>query len=217
MRCIFLSDTPTGDAIQVKHSFKYLGSMLSSNGLVGTELSCRLGAARKEFDNLCRVWSHASLPKHKKLRIYDACVVSKLNYSLETVYLNAAEVRKLDAFHHRCLRRICISRVSNEVVRATLHTKPLKHVLLKRQLLYFGSLAARPRDNVRNFVFTAEGVSLKPLGGQRQRGRPRANWTRYLHKVSLEIAREDASALATMWAGTPAAKSAWARAVTEYC
>ena len=158
IRCDAEFYAPNGDPIKLKQSFKYLGNMLTNSGLTGTELSCRLGAARKEFDNLCRIWSHTSLPKYKKLRIYEACVVSKLMYSLEVLHLSTAEIRKLDTFHHKCLRRIAdippsyISRISNASVRECLHAKPLKHTLLRRQLSYFGSLAAKPPSNVlRNY------------------------------------------------------------------
>ena len=130
--------------------------------------------------------------RYKKLRVYEACIASKLMYCLGTVDLNAAEVRKLDAFHHRCLRRIdgvkpsYVSRVSNKTVRDTLRAKPLKQVLLKRQLLYFGPLARKPPDYVLiNFVFNPSTVTLRPLGCQRRKGRPRANWNQYLYKLSL--------------------------------
>ena len=154
VRCHAEFFSPHGETIQCKSSFKYLGSMLCNSGKTGTELSCRLGAARKEFDSLCRVWSHASLSKTKKLRIYEACVVSKLMYALETLWLNKAELAKLDAFHHRCLRRIAgilssyISRIPNQTVRTTLQTQPLKNTLLKRQLLHLGSVARRPAGNI---------------------------------------------------------------------
>ena len=224
VRCNAEFFTPTGDPIQLKQSFKYLGSMLSSSGKAGTELSCRLGASRKEFDNLCRVWSHAALSKQKKHRIYIACVVSKLMYALETLYLNAAEIRKLDAFHHRCLRRIAgvkpsfYSHVSNQSVRDSLQAEPLKQVLLKRQLLYFGYLAAKPSNNVlRNFVFASGSVMLRPVDGPRRKGRPRSNWIQYLHKISLDIVGGDSSRLENLWASTRAAKSAWREAVGQYC
>ena len=121
---------PDGKRIQRKQSFKYMGSMLCCSGRNGTELTCRLGAARAEFDRLCKIWAHASLPRAKKLQIYQACVVTKLMCCLEGLFLNGAELRKLDAFHHRCLRRIVsippsyISRISNSDVRDRLETKP---------------------------------------------------------------------------------------------
>ena len=63
-----------------KESLLYLGSFLCDNGSIGPELNRRLGAARAEFETLCRVWNHAVLPKAEKIRIIEACVLSKLLY-----------------------------------------------------------------------------------------------------------------------------------------
>jgi len=223
VRCHAEFFSPNGEPIQLKTSFRYLGSILSNDGQAGTELSCRLGAACKEFDSLCKVWSHAALPRQKKLRVYEACVVSKLMYCLDTLYLNTAELRKLDAFHHRCLRRIAgvkpsyYSRVSNATVRNMLSAKPLKQVLLSRQLVYLGTVASKPSNNVlREYLFTPGEVMLRPIVGRRRRGRPRACWAKHLHKISVEIAGDEIR-LVQLWAGTGAAKSAWKRAVEAYC
>ena len=207
----------------MKRSFKYLGSMFCNSGRVGTELRCRLGAAWREFDSLCRVWSHASLTKAKKLRIYEACVISKLMYYLDTLWLNKAEVGKLDAFHHRCLRRIAgiqpsyISRVSNEAVRASLRTQSLRNTLLKRQLICLGSVARRPAGNVlRDFIFNPDTIILRATSGPRRKGRPQDAWAKKLHAISMQIAGDEIS-LATMWEGTAASKLAWERAVDAHC
>ena len=103
-----------------------------------------MGAARAEFKTLERVWSHSTLPRHKKLQIFEACVLSKLLYCLHTVWLNKQELAKIDALQARCLRRIMgiqhsyFSRVSNQAVLAEAQAQRLSIVLLKRQLLLLG-------------------------------------------------------------------------------
>ena len=111
------------------------------------------------------------------------------------------------------------SHVSNQSVRDSLQAEPLKQFfLLKRQLLYFGYLAAKPSNNVlRNFVFATGSVMLRPVDGPRRKGRPRSNWIQYLHKISLDIVGGDSSRLENLWASTRAAKSAWREAVGQYC
>ena len=54
-----------------KESLLYLGSFLCNNGSIRSELNRRLGAARAEFEILCRVWNHAVLPKAEKNRIFE--------------------------------------------------------------------------------------------------------------------------------------------------
>ena len=144
-------------------------------------------------------------------------------YSLETVWLNTAELNKLDAFHHKCLRRIAgvkasfYSRVSNQTVRDMLGAKPLRHTILKQQLLYIGEIAGRRSGAVtRDAVFSPNSIHLKPLNVKRRKGRPRTSWATQLHAVALTIAGGEA-VLEQMWAGTPAAKSSWRAAVTRYC
>ena len=151
---------PDGNAIPQKDSIIYLGSLIASDGKVGTELSRRLGAARAEFETLARVWSHSTLDNARKLRIFDACVVSKLLYCLHTSFLSKQELRRLDAFQARCLRKILriphsyISRVSNERVLERAGSKPLSNALLRRQLLFLGHVARKPGDDpVRQTVF----------------------------------------------------------------
>ena len=223
VRCDAEFFSPSGDPIQRKGSLKYLGSMLCSSGKTGTELSCRLGAAKSEFDKLRKVWSHASLSRAKKLRIYEACVVSKLLYCLEGLQLNKAELRKLDACHYRCLRQIAgippsyTSRVTNQEVLNTLHTKSLTTQLLKRQLTYIGSIAARPAgDACRDILFLPGEIKLRPLDGKRRRGRPRASWAAYLFSIATKIAGNLVT-LEQLWGPNGCSRAAWKRAVNNYC
>ena len=69
---------PNGDYVVSKASLLYLRSFLCDNGSTWPELNRRVGAARAEFETLCRVWNHAVLPTAKKIRIFEACVLSKL-------------------------------------------------------------------------------------------------------------------------------------------
>ena len=134
-----------------------------------------------------------------------------------------AELRKLDAFHHRCLRRIAgiapsyYSRVSNTSVWNMLEAKSLKQVLLSRQLVYLGNIAGKTSNNaLREYLFNPGEVTLRPIVGRRRKGRPRACWAKHLYRISLEIAGDEAG-LSRFWAGTVTAKSAWKRAVDIHC
>ena len=62
---------PNGDYVVAKESLLYLGSFLCDNGSIGPELNRRLGAARAEFETLCRVWNHAVL----KLAYFRNCCI----------------------------------------------------------------------------------------------------------------------------------------------
>ena len=55
---------------------------------------------------LAKDWRHSTLHPPQKIRIFQACVVSKLLYCLHTMWLNKAELRKIDGFQAKCLRSI---------------------------------------------------------------------------------------------------------------
>ena len=122
---------------------------------IGPELNRRLGAARAEFQTLCRVWNHAVLPKAEKIRIFEACVPSKLLYCLHTAWLNKAELRRLNAFQAKCVRKILniphsfVSRISNKIVLEQSGRQEISSILTYRQLVFFGKIAALPSTDVR--------------------------------------------------------------------
>jgi hypothetical protein len=184
-----------GKYVPEKGSMVYLGSSLAADGKIGTELNRRIGSAQSDFRTLQRVWSHSSLPRQKRIDIFQACIVSKALYGLEVACLNVSEKRRLDGFHARCLRRICkiqpsyVSRVSNATVLATAQQQPLTRELLRRQQLYFGELVRRPgEDPVRRSVLEPEGLQPRVLPGARRVGRPRTSWIKSALEESQRVA-----------------------------
>ena len=97
---------PDGGPISCSREAVYLGGLVTCDGKAGRELVRRLGEGRRVFDGLCKVWSHAGITRARKLEIYSACVVSKILYSMESLWLLQADRAKLDAFHYKCLRKI---------------------------------------------------------------------------------------------------------------
>ena len=89
-----------------RESMLYLGSTLAADGSISVELGRRLGLARADFNALQLVWGHAALKTDQKLRIYQACVVSKLLYGLHTAFLRKVERGRLDAFHARSCEKM---------------------------------------------------------------------------------------------------------------
>ena len=138
-----------GDPVQEKESLTYLGTQLASDGRCGSELNRRIGMAKQDFKALKSVWSHSSLSRHRKVAIFNACIVSTLVYCLFAACLNQAERRRIDGFQARCLRSIFripsayISRVSNSAVLSMAGERPLSELIVKRQMIFFGQLAGR--------------------------------------------------------------------------
>ena len=158
----------------------YLGSLLSADGKVMSEISRRLGMARKDFEVLQSIWKHSSLSQQWKIRIFEVCINSKLLYGLVTAVLTKAERGRLDGFQVRCLRRILkvppsyYSRIPNLQVLTMAGQKRLREMLMRQQMILMGNLAFRPpHEPVRSSIFQSHSFELRPLPGPAKRGRPR--------------------------------------------
>ena len=95
-----------GPEVRTSDHLSYLGSNLTCDGRATAELSRRIGMAKADFNTLSRVWKNSALTRARKLAIYSSLVESKLLYSLSTAVYTVAEIRRLDGFQAKCLRKI---------------------------------------------------------------------------------------------------------------
>eukprot|EP00959_Pyramimonas_sp_CCMP1952_P021659 456700-Pyramimonas_sp.AAC.1 len=97
----------------------YLGGLLHSGAESKPEVTRRLGEARRTFKLLHKCWAHAGISKSRKLRLFDAIVVPKLLYNLESLWILQADRNRINSFQASCFRQILriqhayYSRVSN--------------------------------------------------------------------------------------------------------
>ena len=185
--------TPEGVVIAPTTSMMYLGSTLWTDGNVHSELNRRLGMAWADFNKLTRLWSHTSIPRRRKVEVFQATIMTGLMYGLSTLWLNVGDQRRLDCFQARCLRRCLgikpsfLSRVSNQTVLREAAQMPSTRHLLKQQLLLYGKVARAPEDDpLRQLTFCPE--SLQPATSRyvSKRGRPKSEKAT---KVELEAAK----------------------------
>ena len=88
--------------LDVVEHFTYLGSNISSNLSLDTELNMRIGKASAAMARLTkRVWENTI---KIKTRVYQACVLTTLLYGSESWTLYTQQERRLNTFHLRCLR-----------------------------------------------------------------------------------------------------------------
>ena len=67
----------------------------------------QIGKAASAMSKLSeRVWENRKLTINKKMKVYQACVLSTLLYSSEAWTLYARQERRLNTFHMRCIRRL---------------------------------------------------------------------------------------------------------------
>ena len=154
--------------------------------------------------------------------MFNGCVVGKLLYCLHVAWLNVGELRRLDAFQAKCLRKITgishsyWSRISNHEVRKTAGCAALSNVLKERQLLLMGKIARKPAgDPLRSCVFSRDTYTPRVIDARRQ-GRPRKTWTREVYRESLQIAGSEQS-LSALWQDSRQAKTDWRQKVRDHC
>ena len=208
---------PQGDALRTKSAMKYLGAQLAADGHLESEVAQKIGEATQVFKTLKSIWGHCNISNKFKLVVYSSCVVQKLLYGLDSAWLSAALLKKLDGFHAKCLRRLLkispsyISRVSNQYVLNQLNAQPLSKTLLQRQLFLFGHIARLSSDNVvRNSVFVGDTVQLH-VDQARKQGRPRNTWASELCKIALTFVGDQ------VLSETLSNKVRWDAAVKRFC
>ena len=175
-------------------SMTYLGCVVHEDGRAVLELSRRIGMCSRLFKNLQRVWAHSAMSLPRKLEIFKAVVLSKLQYGLVAMWLTATDRRKLDGFQCYCLRVILrippafISRISHDRVLARAGQERFSHSLLRAQLVYFGKVARAPEESILRQV-TFQRQSLRPLTEVfiRKVGRPRQTWAEQLLNIATQI------------------------------
>lgn len=176
-------------------SLTYLGASLASDGRVGSELSRRIGAAKGDFRNLCKVWRHSSLTTRRKLEVYCSLVESRLMYGLCTSSYTKAELRRLDGFQAKCLRTVLrvlpsqFSRISNAIVRQMAECKSASGLVREQQLIFLGRVIRADPDNVLQTVSFTPGT-MQPTTSRyiRRVGRPRKEWIAEVLPNALHLA-----------------------------
>jgi hypothetical protein len=183
IRCDEPVEKPNGEHLQPQQQMQYLGTTLSEDGRVSSELSRRIGQARSEFRSLCKVWNHSSLSVNRKLRVFDSLVQSKFLYGLATCCFTVAEQRRINGFQAKCIRQILgiapsfVSRVSNAEVLRRSRMRNAMELLAQQQLIQLGKVLRAPSASALHHTSLIPGT-LQPATSRyvRRRGRPHKEW-----------------------------------------
>ena len=100
-----------GGDISAVEEFPYLGSLMASSGRMDVDVDRRVAQASRAFGAMRKaVFMDRNLSLTTKRKLYNACVLSVLLYGAECWIPLRKHTRKLNTFHHRCIRIIlCIS------------------------------------------------------------------------------------------------------------
>ena len=85
--------------------FKYLGSVISSDGSLDKEIGARICKASQALGRLkSRVLNQRNIRQSTKLKVYRTVVLTSLLYGCETSTLYRRHLKQLERFHMRSLR-----------------------------------------------------------------------------------------------------------------
>jgi hypothetical protein len=154
--------------------FKYLGSIVSAEGSLSSEISSRIAKAGGAFAVLKRsVFSVRSISREVKLKVYSASVLSVLLYGCETWNCTVADVQRLEVFHNRCLRCICglskLSHVTNFDLKKLTGQKSIQSLIMTSRLRWLGHVMRMSAGRAPKQILFSRLATSRPQGKPRQR------------------------------------------------
>ena len=210
-------DVPSPPAIRIDNEelavtdhFTYLGSTITSNLSLDTELDKRIAKAAAVMAQLSkRVWTNKQLTLNTKLKVYQACVLSSLLYGSESWTTYARQEKRLESFHIRCLRRIlCIKwqdRVTNIEVLEKASFLSMHIMLCQRRLRWLGHVHRMDDGRIPKDIMYGELAS-----GRRPTGRPAPRF-RDVCKRDMKLININSNT----WESLADNRSGWRYAVRE--
>ena len=153
--------------LDVFEQFTYLGSTITNNLSLDTEIDKRIGKAATTLARLTpRVWTNPKLTVKTKMIVYNACVVSTLMYGSETWTTYARQEKRLNSFHPRSIRRILgISwqdRVSNTEVLSRANLASMFTLLRQRRLRWLGHVYRMEDGRIPKDILYGEKKNQRP-------------------------------------------------------
>ena len=162
--------------LDVVEQFTYLGSTITDNLSLDTEIDKRIGKAATTLARLTsRVWTNPKLAVKTKMVVYNACVVSTLMYGSEKWTTYNRQEKRLNSFHLRSIRRVLgISwqdRVSNTEVLSLANLPNMFTLLRQRRLRWLGHVYCMEDGRIPKDILYGELAS-----GRRSKGRPQLRY-----------------------------------------
>ena len=136
-----------GERLEEVNSFKYLGSIISSDGDSTEEIRTRINLAPSTIAKLKKIWSYNNVKTATKIRLYKSLVVSVLTYECENWTLKAESERRIATcelkFFGRILKISYRDHITNisvmqAITKAAGPQEPLLATVKRRKLQWFG-------------------------------------------------------------------------------
>ena len=175
-----ISVPPIPTEIKIKYEslvqckdFVYLGSTISENARLESELAYRIGKASTAFGKLQdRLWKNYHVSIRVKGKVYHAIVISSLLCGVKIWTIYRAQVKRLHAYMMRHLRQIMAIQWEDKVInidvlkRAALPS--MADILIEKNLRWLGHVHRMDRNRLpRQLLYS------QLYNGKRNQGRSR--------------------------------------------
>ncbi|KAJ3706103.1 hypothetical protein LUZ61_009808 [Rhynchospora tenuis] len=182
MRCEFSRAGPEdGDVpldkqvVAMKDIFRYLGSMLQSDGNIDEDVSHRIRAGWVKWRQASGVLCDKKVPQKLKGKFYRTAIRPAMLYGAECWATKRRHVQKMSVAEMRMLRWMCRhtrrDRIRNNDIRDMVGVAPIEEKLVQHRLRWFGHVQRRPPE-----APVRSGILNRFENTRRARGRPRLTW-----------------------------------------
>ena len=113
-----------GQELELVDEYTYLGSKTKLDGTATSEVKARIGKAAGGFNDLKKIWIFQSI----KVKFYKACERSVLLYRCESWPVKECDLKSLQSFEIRCLRR-CLHKAQELPRKFSSRTKKIEKSL----------------------------------------------------------------------------------------
>lgn len=134
--------------LQRVSSFKYLGSVLSTNGNIDTDITHRINAGWQTWRSLTGVLCDNRMPVRVKGKVYKTAVRPAMIYGAQCWPLRKDQAQQLHVAEMRMLRWSAgvtlMDKVTNKYIRGSLKVTPISDKLAETRLRWYGHVMRRP-------------------------------------------------------------------------
>ena len=132
--------------------FKYLGSIISWNGKIESDIEHRCSKASQILGQLTTILKHKHVSIDTKRTLYNIVFIPTLCYQCQTWTLTAKEKRKITTTEMRCPRRILNitrrDRIRNDEIRRRVGVTSALEYITIQQTKWFEQVTRMSPDNI---------------------------------------------------------------------
>ena len=165
-------------------NFCYLGSAIIKGLDLSKEISHRIGKAAATYGKLqSRVWKNRKLHLKTKMAVCHACILSTLLYGAETWITYAHQLKRLQSFHTRLLRKVIGNKWEDKATNLEVLDKSgqecIDTIIGMKRLKWLGHIERMDDQRISKQVLYGESEL-----GKRKVGSPKL---RYIDQIKTDI------------------------------